>query len=429
MKKMVINKYEFKDIILKKNGFLRGPFGGDLKKEIFVPKNTNTYKVYEQGVVLNSNKNIGKYYISEKDYNQKLHKFSVKNNDFLVSCSGVNMGAIYQLKEPFEQGIINQALLCIRLNNEIVNDDYFYYLFKKLISKRIITGTGDSTIPNFPSLQVIKKVEIDLPDIKTQEKIASVLSTLDKKIEINNRINEELEAMSKTLYDYWFVQFEFPNEEGKPYKSSGGKMIWNEELKREIPEGWEVQRLEKLMRVIRGASPRPIEDYLSNKGISWIKISDVTSTNNRFVIETKQFIINEGVSKSRLLKSDTLILSNSATPAIPKIVKINSCVHDGWLIIDSYKKGLTQEFMFHYFEYERPRIICLGNGSIFKNLKTEYVKDLKIVIPKKEVLEKLTPRLKKISEQIYICSKENKKLEELRDWLLPMLMNGQVSVN
>ena len=251
------SKYSFKQIVLQKGGFLRGPFGGDLKKEIFVEKSTDTYKVYEQGVILNSDKSIGRYYISEKDYNNKLHKFSVQDKDFLVSCSGVNMGAIYQLKDPFEKGIINQALLRIRLNPELIDDNYFYYLFKKLISKKITSGSGDSTIPNFPGLDVIKNIELELPLKDTQEKIGKILYDIDSKIELNNRINAELEAMAKTLYDYWFVQFDFPDKKGKPYKTSGGKMVWNEELKREIPLGWKVVKIDEVISVKDGTHDSP----------------------------------------------------------------------------------------------------------------------------------------------------------------------------
>jgi type I restriction enzyme S subunit len=177
------------------------------------------------------------------------------------------------------------------------------------------------------------------------------------------------------------------------------------------------------------ASPRPIDDYLSDKGMPWVKISDATATDNRFITQTKQFIIEEGISKSRNLKIDTLILSNSASPAIPRITKIETCVHDGWLIIDDYTHGLTKEFMLHYFEQERPRILNMGTGSIFKNLKTEYIKDLNILLPPVSFLEKLCPQLKTISETVYSRTKESQTLTELRDWLLPMLMNGQVKVN
>ncbi len=184
--------FKFKEIVIDKKGFLRGPFGGDLKKEIFVEKSDNTYKVYEQGVVLNSDKSIGRYYISEKDYLAKLHKFSVQDKDFLISCSGVNMGAIYQLKEPFERGIINQALLRIRLENKIIDDNYFFYLFKELLSKRITSGSGDSTIPNFPALDVIKNIELELPLLSIQKKVGKIISVLDAKIELNNKINDNL---------------------------------------------------------------------------------------------------------------------------------------------------------------------------------------------------------------------------------------------
>ena len=174
--------YLFSELVLEKEGFLRGPFGGDLKKEMFVEKSDTTYKVYEQGVVLRADKSIGNYYIAENDYQKKLSKFHVRDKDFLVSCSGVNMGAIYQLESPFERGIINQALLRIRLDNKKIDDDYFKYLFTELISKKITSGSGDSTIPNFPGLSVIKKVEIKLPKLEIQKKVGHLLSVIDKKI-------------------------------------------------------------------------------------------------------------------------------------------------------------------------------------------------------------------------------------------------------
>ena len=153
-----IKRYKFGDIVLP-NGMIRGPFGSSLKKSIFVSKAVNTYKVYEQSVVLEQNKNAGKYYISKKYFENCLKRFEIKENDFLISCSGVNYGAIYQIKGNFEQGVINQALLIVRVNPLIVDYDYFLYYFRTFIVKAITTGTGDSTIPNFPSVSVIKDIE------------------------------------------------------------------------------------------------------------------------------------------------------------------------------------------------------------------------------------------------------------------------------
>ena len=124
-----LTRYKFKNICLDK-GFIRGPFGSALKKSLFVPKSEDTYKVYEQCVPLEQDKSKGKYYITGEYFRKSLSRFEVKHNDFLVSCSGVNYGAIYHLKEPFEQGVINQALLIIRVNDKIVDYNYFKYLIK-----------------------------------------------------------------------------------------------------------------------------------------------------------------------------------------------------------------------------------------------------------------------------------------------------------
>ena len=122
-------KGKFKDIVAKDDGFLRGPFGSALKKSLFVSKSDDTYKVYEQGVVLEQDNTIGNYYISKEYYDSKMSRFATKAGDFLVSCSGVNYGAIYQLPNDSKNGVINQALLRIRLNNDIIDNDYFLYYF------------------------------------------------------------------------------------------------------------------------------------------------------------------------------------------------------------------------------------------------------------------------------------------------------------
>jgi type I restriction enzyme S subunit len=219
-----------------------------------------------------------------------------------------------------------------------------------------------------------------------------------------------------------------PKLAGQPYRTSGGKMLYHPELKREIPKEWEVHNLGDILSISRGASPRPIDEFLSDSGIPWIKISDATASDNRFILETKQFILKKGGPMAKIVPPDTLILTNSATPAVPRITKIHSGVHDGWLVINDYTSGLSKDFMFHYFCHERPRIICLGNGSIFKNLKTDYIKGLKIALPPNGIWSEATDHFKLISDQIYNATQQNQELTALRDWLLPMLMNGQVRV-
>ena len=190
---MEYTKYKFRDICIKK-GFVRGPFGSALKKSLFVPKDEDTYKVYEQCVPLEQNKHGGHYYITGDYFRHSLSRFEVKHNDFLISCSGVNYGAIYHLQEPFEKGVINQALLIIRIDDTIVDYNYFKYLFRVVLSKSITTGTGDSTIPNFPSIEVIKDVDVYLPPLEIQKKVGKILNTIENQIQANNRVNDNLAA-------------------------------------------------------------------------------------------------------------------------------------------------------------------------------------------------------------------------------------------
>ena len=418
------SKYLFKDIVLPKGGLLRGPFGGDLKKEIFVPKGDKTYKVYEQGVVLNSDKNIGRYYISEKDYNAKLYKFSVQDRDFLVSCSGVNMGAIYQLKEPFERGIINQALLRIRLISDKVDDNYFFYLFKELISKKIISGSGDSTIPNFPGLDVIKNVEFDLPERNFQKRIGLILSSLDSKIELNYRINSELEAMAKTLYDYWFVQFDFPNAKGKPYKSSGGKMIWNDELKREIPDSKE-WKVGTLLDIADYANGLPCQKFrpTGQEALRVIKIKEMNegfSSNTELVrpnIPDKAIVENGDVLFSWSASLELKIWTGGKGALNQHIFKVTS---------DQYPKSFYYHQLLNYLQHFK--MMAENRKTTMGHITQEHLKQSRIVIPPLEkilILDEIIAPLiaKKIFNEI-----ENHKLCEIRDWLLPMLMNGQVKV-
>jgi type I restriction enzyme S subunit len=417
------HNYTFKQIVIQKGGFLRGPFGGDLKKEIFVEKSGTTYKVYEQGVVLNSDKNIGRYYISEEDYKAKLHKFSVQDKDFLVSCSGVNMGAIYQLKVPFERGIINQALLRIRLNVDIIDDNYFKYLFKELISRKITSGSGDSTIPNFPGLDLIKNVEFELPTKYIQIKIGQLLYDLDSKIELNNRINAELEAMAKTLYDYWFVQFDFPNIEGRPYKSSGGKMVWNEELKRQIPEMWKVVNLFKEMDVQYGFpfSTEKFSDVVTNTPV--IRIRDILEN-------TISTYTTELVDEKYMLIQNDLIIGMDGNFHLNFWDKTGSYLNQRSVRIRSRKNSEVSNFQtyFELFPYIKAREKNVSRTTV-GHLSDRDLKGLFLISPKKE--DKFNPKLtfdvllkKIISNRI-----QNQQLSSLRDWLLPMLMNGQVKVS
>ena len=341
-----------------------------------------------------------------------MYLFEVKLGDFLISCSGVNYGAIYQLPRDIEKGIINQALLRVRLNNKIIDDDFFNYFFSHHLVNQIIGKKGDSTIPNFPPISVLKKLKVKIPDISTQKPIAKVLSDLDAKIELNNKINAGLEAMAKLIYDYWFVQFDFPDENGKPYKSSGGKMVFNEELKREIPEGWEVRDINGVSKIKAGG----------DKPKEWSE----KQTDNFNVPIYSNGVTDDGLygfTETPKVTQPSVTVSARGTIGF-SVLRMKPFVPIIRLISITPKNPIYLKFL-----HERIKLLNFDNsGSVQKQLTVPMVSSLKIYIPENSLLEKYSemniPWISKIENN----KEENQKLSELRDWLLPMLMNGQVSV-
>ncbi|MCM1252331.1 MAG: restriction endonuclease subunit S [Clostridium sp.] len=402
-------KGKFEDIVLSQDGFLRGPFGSALKKSLFVSKAENTYKVYEQSVVLQQDKSLGNYYISREYFEKEMSRFEVKSGDFLVSCSGVNYGAIFQLKGEIEKGVINQALLRIRLNQELVDANYFLYYFKAYIVKKIIGGTGDSTIPNFPPMAVVKAINIELPDIEIQKKVGKVLAEIDDKIQINNMVSNELESMAKNIYDYWFLQFDFPDENGKPYKSSGGKMVWNEELKREIPAGWGIKK---------------IQDVLTSIPVTKKYKSDEYENGNKYPIidQSSKYICGYTDNKNDLLNLEDCIIFGDHTKHIKYVNFAFARGADGTQIINSSNSSIPNYIL--YRQILNMDLVSQGYSRYFKFLKDKY-----IIIPHKKVSDSFMKNINiSLNKMKHIIS-ENKELENMRDFLLPLLMNGQIGFN
>lgn len=421
----------FEDIVNKKEGFLRGPFGGDLKKEIFVPKAENTYKVYEQGVVLQKNPNIGDYYITKEYFDKKMYRFEVKPKDFLVSCSGVNYGAIYQLEDIITKGVINQALLRIRLNKDIIDDDYFYYLFQSYIVKMIVGKKGDSTIPNFPAVSILKKLKFQILDLEIQKKVGGLLKIIDSKIELNNKINTELEAMAKTLYDYWFVQFDFPDENGKPYKSSGGEMVWSEELKREIPKGREVKNLKNnsLTNLIK-----PNIDFFEGEK-TYLATADIVNNEINFGADKITFENRESRANMQPIQYSIWFAKMKNTKKVLYVGEYSNYFLENFILSTGFsglkcKKSYYLEYVWGFINNDNFEIIKdrLSNGATQEAINNDSMAFIPLIIPSENILKEYHKKTFEIYKKIYLNQIENQKLAELRDFLLPMLMNGQVVV-
>lgn len=392
----------------------------------------DTPKPCEKGYKLLTSKNILKglldkenaYFISEEDYNSINQRSKVKKWDVLFSMIGTVGNVCIINDDNIDFAIKNMGVFSC---DDEKKAKWLYFYMQSPQAQNIIKNYLNGAVQKFLPLGKLREFLIPEFDC-SKEKIVSLLWNIECKIKNNNKINEELENITKTIYDYWFLQFDFPDENGKPYKSSGGKMVWNEELKKDIPEGWEAKELQSVCNIRRGSSPRPIKKFMDKtcKGIPWIKIADVTSNESPFVIEVKEYIIKEGIEKSVHVIPGTLIVSNSATPGIPKFVDIDACVHDGWLVIDNYKQEYKY-YLYYVIKMIRENLINIASGSIFKNLKTDYLKEYTFVNPSQDTLNKYHKLLEPIMQKILLKNRENQQLLSLRDFLLPLLMNGQVA--
>ena len=296
------------------------------------------------------------------------------------------------------------------------NTKYLYYYLNLIDYKPFITGSAQPKLTK----DNLNLIPLQLPDLPTQKAIAKVLSDLDAKIELNNRINRELEAMAKTLYDYWFVQFDFPNEQGKPYKSSGGKMVYNEELKREIPEGWEVKKLSEIANITMGQSPSG--NSYNEEGNGEIFFQGSTDFGWRYPT-IRQYT----TEPSRMAKVGDILLSVRAPVGTLNIADNNCCIGRGLAALNSKDKATS--YLFYVMLYFKQIFDYRNNsGTTFGSITKDDLFSLKLVYPTKELLKKYDDIVSKYNEKILNNHKQNQQLTTFRDWLLPMLMNGQVTV-
>jgi type I restriction enzyme S subunit len=299
------------------------------------------------------------------------------------------------------------------VNKKLANPFYLFNFLNLLDLSKLNTGTGvpSMTFDSYYNLDIV------LPELEVQQKIASVLSALDSKIELNNRINAELEAMAKTLYDYWFVQFDFPDKNGKPYKTSGGKMVWNEELKREIPEGWAVKDLGEIINIF-DSKRIPLSRGEREKKVGNIPYYGATSVMgyvNEYIFDDDYILVAE----------DGSVMDENGFPIVQFIwgkTWVNNHAH-----VIQAKDVINNEYIFYLVK--TISVIQIMSGSIQLKINQENLKSVNVCVPNEDTLKKFASFAMPVRKQLINSIEENQKLTELRDWLLPMLMNGQVKVN
>lgn len=341
------------------------------------------------------------------------------------------------------KGAYNVALMKA-IPKESIRNEYLYYFLKQDSLFQYIDGlslrTGGQTGVD---ITMLKQYPILLPDKDYQLKVENVLGALDAKIELNNKINTELEGMAKLIYDYWFVQFDFPISaeqaakmgkpelKGKPYKSSGGKIVYIEELKRKIPEGWEAGTLDDFGEIIGGSTPSKAEEKnFSNDGTPWITPKDLSINSGKKYIARGEIDVSDIGLKSASLKvmpAGTVLMSSRAPIGYLAIARENVTTNQGFKSFVP-NKGYSTEYLYHTLGRAMPLIEANASGSTFREVSTGVLRNLIWSKSSVDFVKRYTQVISPLFQKQDILERENQQLASLRDWLLPMLMNGQVTI-
>ncbi len=378
-------------------------------------------------------------FISEKLYNAYRSKYSFpRKGDILISAAGtLGKTVVYNGAPAYFQ---DSNIVWVANDESIVLNSFLYYFYQ---TKPWQTTSG-STINRIYN-EDLRSLEIPHPDLPCQTRIAAVLSALDAKIELNQRINAELEGMAKLLYDYWFVQFDFPMTAaqaaalgkpklaGHPYRASGGKMIYNETLKRDIPEGWEVRKLNEVGTFKNGINycPQDVGDTMAHI----INVRNMSSSS--FFLETSSLdeilLIGKSV-KNYLVSEKSVLIARSGIPGATRLIQNqkDNTIYCGFIICFEPYQMKDRNLVFFNMKMIEKAMTSNAAGTVLKNVSQDTLKALCIPFPgnnrSDSTLEKFNTVIDPIFTELGTLQQQTQELTQLRDWLLPMLMNGQVTV-
>ena len=335
------------------------------------------------------------------------NKYDVPNKCILFNKLNVRFKRVWRINNSDSNKIASTEFLPLVVNEDVVDYQYCYYL---LISDEItnyLCGQNSNTSGSHKRIdpQNFLNIDIHLPKMPIQKAIGKTLSNIDRKIELNKRINDNLEAMAKQLYDYWFVQFDFPNEEGKPYKSSGGAMVYNEKLKREIPQGWDFCFLENLLTIRNGRDHKHLADGLYpvyGSGGEMRKVSEYLYDGESVLMPRKGSLNNIMYVNEAFWTVDTMFYSE---------MKLSNCAK------------------YIYYTIKDIDFTRWDSGTGVPSMTSSTLYSIKLVKPQNETLKKFDEMISPLFEHMKQISEQNVVLTKQRDELLPLLMNGQASVN
>ena len=355
-------------------------------------------------IELSSGKNISEQlFISSEKYSEIKSKFPVpQENDVLITAVGT-IGEILVVKDPnfyFKDG---NLIWSRNINFEIIDIDYLYYFLKSDLFQKTIKYNNIGAVQKALTIDFLKTVKITLPSLDNQRKLISVLKSIDKKLKTNNQINQELEAMAKTLY------------------------VYNPELKREIPEGWGVEKVGELAQFKNG-----INYEKTSSGSEKVKIINVRniSSSRIFINQTDldEIFLENDKSTNFIVNEGMILITRSGIPGATRLVSELEAktVYSGFIIASEVNDLIYKNLIFYYLKNVEEVLKNQSAGTIMKNISQSVLTDMVVSLPPQNLLLKFNSIIDNLLEQMKNVQRQNQELTQLRDWLLPMLMNGQV---
>ena len=362
----------------------------------------------------------------------EISKFQLKKGQVALTKDSEtrdDIGVPTYIADDFDDVILGYHCALITPNKDILDGRYLNALLHTDYAKKYFACNASGSGQRYAlSVEALNSFPVPMIPLRNQERIGEIFSALDKKIELNRLINQNLEAMAKQLYDYWFVQFDFPNEEGKPYKSSGGEMVWNEKLKRNMPKEWCAMTIGEVENnIITGKTPSCADEDNFGGDIPFITIDDIRG--NLFVFNSQRTLSTKGAESQtkKYLPSGSLSVSCIGTIGVMGFIaklsqtnqQINSIV---------FENEHNREFVYFalklYFENAKAK-----TGNVFANMSKDEFASIKVVYSPKQILQEFHNKVVAIFDNIKNNIDEINALTKQRDELLPLLMNGQAMVN
>ena len=351
----------------------------------------------------------------------------LRNNDIIISTVRPNLKHYAYIKDVKENTICSTGFVVITPKK--IDPRFLYYYLTQNSFTEFLTQIAVAHTSAYPAFNpdIIENSEILLPEIDEQKNIGEILYSIDRKIEINSKINNNLEQISQLLFKHWFVDFEFPNKQGQPYKSSGGEFIDSEIGK--IPIGWKIYKLKEFGEIICGKTPPKSNKNYFNGDIPFIKIPDMH--NNVFILKTEDSLTEEGkkFQENKTITAKSIIVSCIATVGLVSITSSESQTNQQInSLIPFYKSNLY--YLYFKLKTLKDYFNTLGSsGSATLNINTKIFSNVKVIMPTNDILEKFNKIVSQIFNSILLNSRENLNLIQIRETLLPKLITGKIRVN